>query len=104
MKILDINESDFKREVLESNKIVLVDFYANWCGPCKMQGKVLEQLSLDDSKYKIVKVNVDNNSSLARDWGILSIPALFIMKSGKKVFSLQGFQTKETLLEELKKI
>jgi len=79
-----IRESEFKSEVLEAQTPVLVDFYADWCGPCKMMAPVLDQLSGEHGeKFKIVKVNVDDDPSLAQAYGVMSIPNMVIFKNGE---------------------
>ena len=83
MKIGQVTDSNFQDEVLSSEKPVLVDFWAEWCGPCKMIGPILEELSLEmDGKIKIVKVDVDCNSQTAMNYAIRSIPTLIIVKNG----------------------
>lgn len=102
-----INSSDFQKEVLDSSIPVLVDFFAEWCGPCKMQAPVLEELSKTWSdKVKIVKVDVDQNNSLAGQYGVMSIPTLIVFKNGKPENQMIGFQPKErleTLFNEISK-
>lgn len=93
-----INSSDFQKEVLDSSIPVLVDFFAEWCGPCKMQAPVLEELSKTWSdKVKIIKVDVDQNNSLAGQYGVMSIPTLIVFKNGKPENQMIGFQPKEKL-------
>ncbi len=81
-----------------SSGLVLVDFYADWCGPCKMIGPVLEQISNEMTGVKIVKLNVDNVHSVAQKYGVFSIPTLILFKDGKKVDQTLGFQPKEKLI------
>ncbi len=83
MEIDQVTDSNFQDEVLSSDKPVLVDFWAEWCGPCKMIGPILEELALEmDGKIKIVKVDVDSNSQTAMNYAIRSIPTLIIVKDG----------------------
>ncbi|MBL6764116.1 MAG: thioredoxin [Verrucomicrobiae bacterium] len=97
-KILTLTEANFEQEVLKSDKPVLVDFWAEWCGPCKMLGPVLEQLAGDyDEKAKIGKVDVDSNQALAAKYGITSIPQLFFFKNGEIVNQLTGLRSKPEL-------
>ncbi len=77
---------------------VILDFYADWCGPCKMIGPVLEQVAEENSDLTVVKVNVDENISLAQQYGVQGIPALFVLKEGKVVAQKAGFMPKEAIL------
>jgi thioredoxin 1 len=88
--------NDNLNEVLNNN-IVLVDFYAEWCGPCKMLGPILETLANELNDVSIVKIDVDTNPKTAEQYGIMSIPALILFKNGKPVSIKQGFQSKEML-------
>ena len=94
MKI--VNKAEF--EALKNNGVVLVDFYADWCGPCKMLTPVLEELSNEyEGKATIVKVNVDNEGELASQFGVMSIPNLFLLKEGQIVKNVVGYQPKASL-------
>ncbi|MBE6157192.1 MAG: thioredoxin [Firmicutes bacterium] len=99
MKYLE-NEKDFN-ELIKEGK-VLVDFYADWCGPCKMIGPVLEEIASENSDVEIVKVNVDNFENIARSYGIMSIPTLIVFKNGKETNKSIGFVDKNSILELLK--
>lgn len=94
-----INNLEFTNEVLTSEDTVLVDFYADWCGPCRMLSPLLEELS---SECNIYKVNVDNEEDLARKYGIMSIPCVISFKNGKEYKRSVGLVDKDTLLELLK--
>jgi thioredoxin 1 len=95
-------EQNFKGEVLESNQPVLVDFWAEWCGPCRMIAPALEQLARDfEGKAKIVKVNVDEEQALASQYGIRSIPTLLFFQGGKVVEQVVGAAPKDTLAAKL---
>jgi thioredoxin 1 len=100
-----ITEQNFENEVLKSPVPVLVDFWAPWCGPCRIQGPIIEQLaqSTDSAKAKIGKLNVDENGELASRYGILSIPTLAIFKNGEVVEQFIGVQAEETLKSALAK-
>lgn len=101
---LEFTDKNFKEEVLESDKVVLVDFWAPWCGPCQMMGPIIDELANDvGDKFKVGKVNVDENSSIASEYGIMSIPALKIFKNGQVVRDMVGVQNKEVLKSELEK-
>ena len=99
MSIIEIREDEFEKEVLKSEKIVLVDFYANWCGPCKMLRPVLEEISESNSDIKIVSVNVDEADNLAMSYGISSIPCVIKFKDGAEINRSVGFKTKEEMEE-----
>jgi len=98
-------DQNFEQEVLKSESPVLVDFWAVWCGPCQMMGPIIEELAEEmKDKYKIGKLNVDENRETASKYGIMSIPTLIIFKDGKEVKQLVGVQAKGNLKEELERI
>ncbi len=99
---LELNDKNFEQEVLKSDQVTLVDFWAPWCGPCQMMGPIIEDLAKEvEGKYKVGKLNVDENPETAGKFGIMSIPTLIIFKEGKAQKQLVGIQSKETLLKEL---
>ena len=100
MAILQANDNNFDELVLQSDKPVLVDFFATWCGPCKMLSPILEDMS-KSSDYTIVKVDIDENPYLVREWEVASVPTLFIVKNGEKMEKMIGFQPKEVLEKKL---
>ena len=90
------DEADFD-QILKENKSVFVDFYADWCGPCKMVGPIVEELAAENSAVKFIKVNVDDNPEIAQRYGVMSIPMLAAIKNGETAATTLGFQPKEAL-------
>jgi len=104
MNPIEVTDANFKNEVLESSKPVLVDFWAEWCGPCKTIAPVVEQLAKDfDGKLKVGKVDVDSNQQTAMQFGIRSIPTLLIFKNGKVVEQIVGAVPKQALADKVSK-
>ncbi len=101
MKI--INKEAFEEEVLKSNKVVLVDFFATWCGPCKMLGKELEQIDTEKLRFDIVKIDVDKETNLAIEYSVEVVPTMLVFKEGKILNRLEGYLKKEQLEEEIRK-
>ena len=101
MSVLHLENENFN-EVINSG-LVLVDFYAEWCGPCKMLGPVLEEVSSELTDINIIKVNVDEHSELAQKYGVMSIPTLILFKDGQEVEKNIGFITKEDMVEFINK-
>ena len=99
---LEINANDFQAEVLEAKETVLVDFWAPWCGPCRMQAPVLEKFAEENPAVKVVKVNVEDNQELAMDHNISIIPTLLVFKNGEAVNFAVGLQSKNALEELVK--
>ena len=102
---LELTGENFKSEVLDFDGVVLVDFWAPWCGPCQMIAPVIEELFdeyKDNDKVKIGKVNVDDNNELAQEYGIMSIPTMKLFKQGEIVDEIVGMQTKEALEDKIK--
>ena len=96
MSLIHGNEIEFKN--LINDDLVLVDFYATWCGPCRMLSTVLDNVSSSRNNLKIVKMDVDENMSLAKTYGVMSVPTLVLFKNGKEVAKTTGFMSEEELL------
>ena len=99
--IKNLTEFDFNNLIKEEKKPMLVDFYATWCGPCKMIAPILEEIAEEHPEYVIAKVNVDHEPELAREFGIMSIPALFVIRDGDVTDKAVGYRNKEALLSML---
>ena len=95
-------KDNFQVEVLESDKPVLVDFWASWCGPCQMMGPVVAEIAEEHPEYKVCKVNVDEQQELGMQFNVMSIPFFAVFKEGKLTTSTVGAQSKESLIDLLK--
>ena len=96
-----ITNNNFEAEVLQSDKPVLVDFWASWCGPCRMLAPVIDEIEAEHPEIKVGKVNVDDEGALAAQFGIMSIPTLLVFQNGKVVNSSVGVRPKEQILAML---
>ncbi len=105
MPALHFSDQDFETQVLKADKPVMVDFYADWCTPCKLAGPVIDELT-EEYKDKMVigKVNVDENQAIGSKYGVMSIPTVIIFKAGKEVDRMSGFSGKEGYLRLIKKV
>jgi thioredoxin 1 len=102
---MELNDGNFESEVLKSDLPVLVDFWATWCGPCRMVGPVVEEIAKDyEGKLKVGKLNVDENSQTAVQYGIMSIPSLLFFKGGKVIDQIIGAVPKQHFVEKIDKI
>ena len=101
MSAININKNNFQNEVMNSNKPVLLDFWAPWCAPCRMVAPTVEEIASERVDIKVGKINVDEQPELANKFGIMSIPTLVVMKNGKIVQRVLGVRPKNTILEML---
>lgn len=101
MSVVHITQNNFEQEVLKSDKPVLVDFFASWCGPCKMLSPVIEKIAAEHPEYKICKVNVDEEPELAAAFRVMSVPTLVSFKDGKAVGQSAGVKPEKQILAML---
>ena len=101
MSAINVNKKNFNQEVLNSDKPVLMDFWAPWCGPCRMVVPLVEEIAKERSDIKVVKINVDEEQELAMQFGVMSIPTLVVMKNGKIVNQVTGARPKAQILAML---
>ncbi len=101
MSVIQLSKNNFEAEVLHSDKPVLIDFFATWCGPCKMVSPIVDEISAENTSCKVCKVDVDAEPELARQFGVSSIPTLVVMKNGKMTAQSVGAKPKNVILELL---
>ena len=101
MSAININKNNFRNEVLDSEKPVLLDFWASWCGPCRMVSPIVDEIAAERGDIKVGKVNVDEQPELAAQFGVMSIPALVVMKGGKVANQMVGARPKSQILAML---
>lgn len=102
MSVVELNINNFDSEVLNSDKPVLVDFWASWCGPCRMVSPIVDEIANENSDIKVCKVNVDDNQELAEKYNVMSIPTLIVFKDGKIANQMVGAKPKNQILAMIK--
>ncbi|MEE0885502.1 MAG: thioredoxin [Treponema sp.] len=102
MSVTTLTEKNFEQEVLKNEKPVLIDFWASWCGPCRMLSPLVDELADEHSEFKFCKVNVDEEEALAKNFGIMSIPTLIVFKNGEQKAKSIGAIPKDAILELIK--
>lgn len=99
MEVIKLNKENFNKEVKESSKLVLIDFYADWCGPCKMMSPIIDEIANEvDDRVKICKLNVDESQNIAIEYNVMSIPTLIIFKNGVMINNIVGLRQKQEIL------
>jgi thioredoxin 1 len=101
MSVITVTKDNFQKEVIEATKPVLVDFWASWCGPCRMLSPVVDEIAQERDDIQVCKINIDEQAELAIQFGVMSIPTLMVFKNGEKVNSSVGVQPKASILEML---
>lgn len=102
MAVITVTKENFEKEIKQSDIPVLLDFWAPWCGPCRMVSPIIDEISEENSSVKVGKINVDDESELAASFGVMSIPTLVVMKNGQITNRSVGAKPKEAILELLK--
>ena len=100
--VIKVNSENFETEVLNSKKTVLIDFYADWCGPCKMLSPIVEQVASENTNVKVVKINIDDEQDLAINYGVMSIPTLVVIKNGQETDRVVGLIEKSEVEKLIK--
>ena len=101
MSVITVNKENFQKEIMESDRTVLVDFWASWCGPCRMVSPIVDEIAMEHPEIKVCKINVDEEAELASQFGVMSIPSLFVIKEGKVTNQSVGALPKNQILELL---
>lgn len=102
MAVISLNEKNFEEEVLKSDKTVLIDFWASWCGPCRMMSPVIDNIAEEVSDVKVCKINIDEEQNLAVKYNVMSIPTFIVIKNGEETARSVGVQDKSEILNMIK--
>ncbi|MCD4666218.1 thioredoxin [archaeon] len=102
--VKEISTQDFKKEVIDADKPVLVDFYADWCGPCKMIAPMIDELSKEITKINFVKLNVDKSPEIPTQYGIMGIPTLILFKKNQELMRITGVRPKDILKKQIEDV
>jgi len=98
MSVVEVTKSNFEQEVMQSDKTVLIDFWASWCGPCRMLSPIVDEIAGEHPEFKVCKVNVDEQKELAEEFNVMSIPTLFVIKDGKVMKHSVGVKSKAEIV------
>ena len=98
MSVITVNKENFQKEIMESDRTVLVDFWASWCGPCRIVAPIVDEIAEEHPEIKVCKINVDEEGELAAQFGVMSIPSLFVIKDGKVTNQSVGALPKNQIL------
>lgn len=101
MSVIEITQENYQKEVIESDKPVLIDFFATWCGPCKMVSPMIDEIAQERSDIKVCKLDVDRNLDLAKKFQVMSVPTLVVMKNGELANKMVGASSKASILKML---
>lgn len=99
---MNITSKNFEQEVLQSDKPVIIDFYATWCGPCKMLAPIMEEIASENDNIKVVKIDVDQEPEISMKYGVTSIPTIVAIKNGETVNTIVGLRAKQDILDMVK--
>ena len=102
MSVLKITNENFEEEVINSNKITIIDFYADWCGPCKMMSPIIDKIAEENNDIKVGKLNVDEAGDIAGQFNIMSIPTILLFKNGKEFKRFVGVTSKDNIINAIK--